>query len=390
MREATLESVRSWLERQGPVLPDTVSFVAALARRLEGVGLEPVRVAFNLQLLHPRFQARTLSWQRGKDGVDEMDWPRAVHETDTYRKSPAKAVIGDGEVLRYRLDSAAAGHPIDDELRAQGAVEYLGIPLSSPSGLPHAFSLATRRADGFTNDEVVALMSMAPTLAKLVDLPLLLETSRNVATLWKGSQRWSGPGEERSRGGAERSRGVLVSLELQGVHGTAGDRPAHEGLEQINRWYHLATRATHRFEGEVLHMFAEQVLVFFPAPPGQERTAAQRGAALVRAARASLFDLADMAQPRPVVPDLVAAVDLDEVIFGTSSSGGRLDFTVIGPAIERLRQFVQLGRDRGEWVLLSECVAAALDARTRPVPCDRIELGQIFTLVPDPEADTLI
>ncbi|MEP6146631.1 MAG: adenylate/guanylate cyclase domain-containing protein, partial [Nisaea sp.] len=71
---------------------------------------------------------------------------------------------------------------------------------------------------------------------------------------------------------------------------------------------------------------------------------------------------ADLARP---AMGLNVALHLGEVMFGNVGSRDRLDFTVIGPAVNEASRMESLCRSLGTDIILSETIAELLPEQTR-------------------------
>lgn len=383
------EDLRDWVADQGPFVPDLMAFAGALGRRLVAAGLPLSRLALNVQLLHPRFQARTLWWEASADRAGHLNWPRTIQESETYKRSPMKAVIGEGRVVRYRLDSAAAKHPIDHELRESGAVEYFACPLPGPVGLPHALSLALF-PPGITDRQVDEVLALVPALAEICDTRTLLETARSVSTLWASHYLWH-EGEGMEVGDAQHVRGVFVGLTWEDFGAQALEGVPAERVARLNRWYDIGRRMVNRFEGEILDTSGARLLAFFSSPhPRSDRAACVRALDAARSIRAAAFDLAELDRQPARLPQIRAAIDLRTALYGPTGSETRVDFVVAGDVRDRLRSLLAQARAHGLPLVATGDAAAHFAGAVRrldPTPPGGCEA---FALTADPDADTLL
>lgn len=381
--------LKRWIEDQGPFVNDLVTFTAALGRQLVAVGVPVVRLALNVQLLHPRHQARTVWWQAAGDRGGKVNWPRTVHETETFRASPMQEIIGEGRRVQYRLDSPAARHPIDSELRELGATEYFGVPLRGAVGLPHALSVAVD-GPGLSPAQVRLLESIVGQVTWICDARTLMETARSVSILWEGRHRGRDDGEV-LRGDAYRLFGVFVSLSWEDFVPQTQALAPREALRLLNRWHGIASRMVRRFEGEILGREGSRVLAFFNAASDRDSAAVCRKALdAVRSARAAAFDLTDLEADPPRTPEIRAAIDLREALGGPTGAEDRIDFTVAGDVHDLLAALLLVARAKQEPIVVSRRVAGQLHGGSRSIGQTATGAGEAFAVSADPEADTLL
>ena len=122
---------------------------------------------------------------------------------------------------------------------------------------------------------------------------------------------------------------------------------------------HLEAMATPVEEqcGEVLKFMGDGVLAAFPI--SEHRSREEACAAAIRAARAAL-DRNEAVNRRHAVPlSLDIALHCGDVFYGNIGAAGRLDFTVIGPAVNEASRMEALCSSLECSVVLSESVASA-------------------------------
>ncbi|MFO1059095.1 MAG: adenylate/guanylate cyclase domain-containing protein [Dongiaceae bacterium] len=126
------------------------------------------------------------------------------------------------------------------------------------------------------------------------------------------------------------------------------------------------------FGGEVLKFIGDGLLAIFPLA---ERGAAAAAAApaAVRAARAGMaaLDAERLAAGLPPLPFGVA-LHLGPVMYGNIGAADRLDFTAIGPAVNRASRIEGLCRRLACPVLASAAFAAAAPAPLVPLGTHRL------------------
>ena len=147
--------------------------------------------------------------------------------------------------------------------------------------------------------------------------------------------------------------------------------------------------AIHEQGGDVLKLIGDGVLAIFPA---EDRTRACE-AALAAAvdARQSVAEV-NRSRSAEVLPttDMYLGLHIGTVFYGNIGSKERLDFTVVGPAVNEVSRIATMCRTVDQPLLVSSAFAAALsESRNRLVSVGRYALrgvGQaqdLFTLDPD-------
>jgi len=123
--------------------------------------------------------------------------------------------------------------------------------------------------------------------------------------------------------------------------------------------------------GEILKFMGDGMLAMFPAAGAGRGEAAARA---VRAARAAAAAIAAINQERgaKATPPMRfgIALHVGEVMFGNIGASHRLDFTVIGPAVNHAARLEKLSAAIEQPIVLSADLAALLS------PGEAVPLGQ--------------
>ena len=113
----------------------------------------------------------------------------------------------------------------------------------------------------------------------------------------------------------------------------------------------------HAERGDVLKFLGDGVLAIFPVAACGDRTAACR-AALQAVERAKEALAGAPADALPLA--FTATLHVGEVVYGNIGSPDRLDFTVLGPAVNLVSRLEGLAKQLGRPVLCSAAFARAL------------------------------
>lgn len=193
-----------------------------------------------------------------------------------------------------------------------------------------------------------------------------------------------------SRGVRERIRAVLWFSDLRGYTTITDDSPPEEIIPLLNDYAEIVISAVHEAGGDVLKLIGDGALAIFK---NEDRAAAcraaLRAAAQMRAGVGAL-NTRRLAAGRPVTA-VQLGLHIGEVFFGNIGSDERLDFTVVGPAVNETSRLVSLCRSVDRDILVSQKFVAGLPADERPrfVSVGRYALRgvrrplELFTLDPD-------
>jgi adenylate cyclase len=330
-----------------------------------------------LDTLHPVYEGRAFRWRAElPEAVEAVDYGRtdSGEAAANWQQSVFFHLLQSGqEALRRRL---AAGDPAEFSTLAQardaGMTDYLA--------LVHRFaaegvigdmdcvysSWASAAPDGFTDAAVAALRRLAPFLELAIKSAALARMAGTIAETYLGRD----PGRRVmsgriARGVAERIGAVLWLSDLRGYTQISDSAPPQEIIPLLNDYAELVVSAVHGEGGDVLKLIGDGTLAIFA---GDDRAAAASAAlaAALRARNGTVKLNQKRAESGLPTTAVYLALHVGDVFYGNVGSKERLDFTVIGPAVNEVGRILALSRSVEQDVLLSAAFAAALGPELRP------------------------
>jgi len=190
------------------------------------------------------------------------------------------------------------------------------------------------------------------------------------------------------RGLAEKIDAVIWFSDLRGfTHIT--DTTPEQVIPLLNDYSDVIVSAIHEHDGDVLKLIGDGTLAIFTAEDRTDACNAALSAAI--AARQGVAELKKRrsAEGKPVT-DMYLGLHVGEVFYGNVGSRERLDFTVIGPAVNEVSRIAAMCRSVDQPVLMSSAFANVDAVKRRLVSVGRYALRgishpqELFTL--DPEA----
>src|SRR5262249_22139359 len=166
-----VREVTAWLidGARDAMAPEAV--VAEMCARLTACGLPLWRVNVFVATLHPDLMGSRLRWEPGKP-LEGNEAPIAMRSSEMYLPSPVLLARQPGGSLRpgLRAPDCPLDFPVLEELKAEGATDYLISPLPFIGGETHAISWTTRAPAGFSAAEIAALEAVAVPLARVAEV----------------------------------------------------------------------------------------------------------------------------------------------------------------------------------------------------------------------------
>src|SRR5262249_21290174 len=133
----------------------------------------------------------------------------------------------------------------------------------------------------------------------------------------------------------------------------------------LNDYADAIVSAIHENDGDVLKLIGDGVLAIFPAKEPRHACAAALNAAQLARRSVRALNANRAAQGLPAT-DMYLGLHIGEVFYGNIGSRERLDFTVIGPAVNEVSRIAAMCRSVDQPVLVSAAFAAS--AATEPSP----------------------
>ncbi len=340
-------------------------------RLLREAGLPLDRASLSLRHLHPQLIATSYHWDIESGGAAEVGRKHEVLDQEEFQRSPIRAVFEQPQVIRRRLEQpiAAGDFQILSHLRGQGYSDYRVSPLWFSAGRHNVVTLATRRSGGFTDQDLALADATLPAFASVAELALQRETGRTLLSTYLGprtGQRvWDG---SIRRGQGETLFAVVFLCDLRGFTQLAAAQPLAETIATLNDYFDAMGGALEKHGGEILKFMGDALLAIFPCPHAAAHDCSVAASALA-AARDGLAALAQLNERRQASdrPRLAAGVALSvgDVHYGNIGVADRLDFTVIGPAVNLAARVQGLTAGLGEPILLTREVRHRLAVPAR-------------------------
>ncbi|ACI98398.1 adenylate/guanylate cyclase domain-containing protein [Rhodospirillum centenum] len=351
-----LSSFRDWLLHAGTDPCDLDALLPRICSRLCGLGLPLDRVSLNLEMLHPEIGGHGRVWlSEGGGRVSLYRAPRGLEMSEDYLASPVRIVDETDRPFRQHLETGDAGMPLLRRLRKEGFTDYFIAPFPfQERERTAAMSFATTRPGGFTPADLADLETVARMLCPHVEARVVAEIARDLMTTYLGR----GPGERVFRGQIRRGDctsifAAICFCDLRGFTAFTQENASDRVIQRLNCWFDLAVEAVEGQGGEVLKFMGDGLLAIFPAEELNPREACHR--ALEAADRLSRgVDGFNAAPPDGMPPlDYGLSLHLGYVAFGNIGGPRRLDFTVVGPAVNLASRLLDVAKGVERRVVVS-------------------------------------
>ena len=345
-----------WLLRTGRLAPASDDLLGGLCELLIAQGLPLERVGIHGRVIHPQVVGIRILWRRGI-GSEETRYGYDTVEAG-YDTSPLKVVYESGQPLRRRLKGPPADDdfPILPDLRAEGMTDYLVTPLEQPGGQRQAATWATRHPNGFSDAQIDTIIELLPALAAVTDGRTQRRVLKGLLSVYLGASAGAKvlAGSIR-RGDGETIAAAIWLVDLRDFTATSEVLPGPDLIQLLNEYFELMAGPVEDHGGEILKFIGDAMLAIFPIADDLDRDRACRTAlASAKQALARLDETNAARIARGDKPmELGLALHTGPVMYGNIGAPERLDFTVIGPAVNLTARIAGLCRPLGRRLLTS-------------------------------------
>ncbi len=357
-RDETHPIIR-WLMTDARKHADPSEFLEAFAQRLRAAGADVSRITTGVPILHPQIFSFSGLWELGK-GTTERLYRTGPTSTLTMSNSPIRIAYQGGGPVRFDLTAPAqeGEFPILQDLRGEGYTDYVVYAVPFADGSHKALSLATRRPSGFDGDELKLFEAMIPAVAFNLEVQALRRTARTLLDTYVGQQSGGRVLEGQiQRGTGETIRAVIWLCDLRGFTNLSEALSREVLIDLLNCYFGPMCDAVASQGGEILKFIGDAMLAIFPTGQDTANDAAKTcRAALIAAERAqAALREENERRGKAGLPRIEygLALHLGDVMYGNIGSDTRLDFTVIGPAVNLTARIESMCRELGRQLLLS-------------------------------------
>ncbi len=356
--------------------------------RLRDAGLPISRVNMSVGTLHPRYGAQTFLWRRSTGLVEHIPRERSIQQLEIYRRSPIHHMRQTGTLsLRQRLDAETVpDFPVFADLRAEGATDYFGqlVPFAEGPGREHAeeapthilgrgredslegifFSFATDDPAGFDDGHLRQVIELLPFFALAAKARATFDVAATLLRTYVGEDagRRVLTGEI-DRGSTQVISAVIWLCDLRGFTRIADRIPRERLVEVLDQYLEVLAGPVHEHGGQILKFLGDGFLATFDLSRLPEEAVCARALSAAADLLASMprFNAQRSVEGLPTM-DFGLALHRGEVLYGNIGTRDRLDFTVVGPAVNEASRIEALCRPLDRRVLISSAFNEAAGA----------------------------
>ncbi|KIC39457.1 adenylate/guanylate cyclase domain-containing protein [Leisingera sp. ANG-M7] len=357
-----LEELSRWMITEGRRSGDPVKAVSRFCTDLIAAGVPLWRVNIGQRFANPLLIAWGVVWTPEK--TESYDVTHDVMQTDSYVGSSFEYILANRRPLHKnlrRLDPEA-DHISYHEFAEAGGTDYYATLMYYGDGSMHGCTFVTQSDSGFTAENLQMIEASLPGLSCALEPVTMRKSSRSLLRTYLGD----GPSDAVWNGSIKRGErtaldAVVMFTDLRGFTALSDSTSEEEVFDALNTYFDVVVQAVEDAGGDVLKFMGDGILSIFPAADGSSR--AEQCSQAAQASQTALAGLtaanSTRAQTGRPLLEIGIGLNAGRVSYGNIGSPGRLDFTVLGAAVNLASRIEGLTKSTGHPVLASSAVAAA-------------------------------
>ena len=356
-----------WILREAGYQNSRVDLVRMLGKKFVESGIQVYRMSIMIWSLHPQIAGVNFRWYRDTDEVEVLEPRHEIFDDSRYLNSPINLVTKGAGGVRQPLNRGDMEFefPILDELKAEGGTDYVAMPLRFSDGKFHCMTMACDHRDGFTTKNLGMVFECIGVISRYFEVLTLRKNTTTLLDTYLGKRTGQKVlNGDIHRGQGENIQAVILFSDLRNSTKMAETLSREKYLQLLNQYFEKVLAPVGENGGEVLKFIGDAVLAIFPISNTQGDQLHQVQKAL-SAAKSIVADVCGQLNETPNDQenriDLGISLHIGEVTYGNVGGQERLDFTVIGPAVNMASRLEDLCKSCDCRIIISQDFKNVLD-----------------------------
>lgn len=363
------EDLPLWLARASLGGASVETILGGFVDRVNALGFHVGRAYLGTRLLNPLIRAEGYIWERGSKGVLRETYEHDSMPAD-FQRSPIHHMITHNEFHLYRVlqgPDAVLDFDVLKEFAARGYTAWSAdlIPFTILESAPRPedplgfiITACCERAGGWTDEHRLAFERLLPHLSAAIQGRVFATLAHDLLSTYLGRDAALHVlGGITTRGDVRSIRAAILYADLRGFTARAETLPGAALLASLDRHFDRLVGPIEARGGQILKFMGDGLLAVFPTAGSTEEDACRRA---IEAAREALSANAELRSTETDAMALDLALHLGDVLYGNVGGRQRLDFTVIGPAVNAAARMEQKCPELGVNLVVSDALAALL------------------------------
>ena len=362
----TPPDLQTWLIAQISEKPSLETLFTGFCKKLVKQGLPIWRSQIGLETLHPEDIGFSFLWIDGELQERSRARPGILTSSD-YINSPAKHVDDTGTAFHWKIGENDRGMGLIKEFIADGVTDYVMLPLPFLDNVRTAsVPFATKAPGGFGAEGHEALRYAATLFSPLAERIALRRVALDALTVYLGAtaaqRAYAGQIE---RGDVSTLQAAILIADLRGFTLLSDRLERRAMVALLDRWFGVMGEAIEAQGGDILKFMGDGLLAVFPL----DGDASESCARALAAAKQTIVGTAELneelVQEGQAPLRFGMALHCGDVEFGNIGAKRRIDFTVIGPAVNHASRLQDLTKVLQTPLVVSDAFVDTLGRRLR-------------------------
>lgn len=360
-----------WMIQQGLRSSGRQELLNTFCEKLVELGVPLWRFHLAQRAFHPKFGGIGYNWTRS-DGISHEHYERRETPREAWLKSPFYQMLAEN-MEHFRSDFTGDNllcFPLLAELKERGATDYFALTLRfsddeapiDPNAPSEGVltSWTSDHPDGFSEADIALIRGVHPVLGLALKSMSNRQMASDLLQIYLGRD----PGRrvlsgEFQRGSSTEINAVIGMFDLKGFTTLAGELPGPQLIEMLNDYFGIAVAATQAHGGNILKFLGDGMLVMFNLGTIEGDASAALQAAADMCRNIGERNEQRLAEGLPIT-DWTLALHAGNILYGNIGAENRLDFTVIGPAVNQTARIAGMHRSVGQNLIFSQVVRDAV------------------------------
>lgn len=353
--EIGMKEIISWLSGPQSRDLDAKELLEQLNQRLIESGIPVSRFFTSIPTMHPEVMVRSIIWTKEEE-TQMLLIPHGALSEPQYIDSPIYLIReGKKDFIRCKLvgPDADLSYPICVDLKEKGATDYCIFPATFSLNVGSVVSWTTHAPEGFSEKHIDSFRSILNVLSLRLDLESRKFAVKELLEVYLGpnASKRVLSGEFR-RGTGESIYAAILCADLRDFSSLSENNSPKRIVEVLDHYFELTAEPIQEEKGEILKFIGDAILAIFPAKeddPHQACLSALNAAIKIK----NSIKQWNIDNPGAQI-HLGMALNVGDVVYGNVGAKDRLDFTVIGNAVNQAFRVESLCKDFGKNILTTE------------------------------------
>lgn len=396
----------TFIGQAGPAGIDPTDLIRQVGHRLNEAGHSISRIGAGFPILHPTVAGFDITWTRHDDHVEKNPWLRSTGDDPNvdFDLFPF-SYMSRRDINEWHDDLTGGNQSRFPLVQAQAKAGATGYYATSDRGRPDEqnsrlsvfyTSWTTDKPGGYSKGDLELFRAIVPAIGTTIRAMSGYDVAHDLLKTYLGRNAARKVIEGSvARGSVDVIDASIIFADLSGFTEMADQESKEDLVELLNDYFEVLVDTVRAYDGEVLKFLGDGLLAIFPMEGGDTITKSAMDACaailkMVDELRESRIEAGKLAA------DISLALHRGNLLFGNVGSADRLDFTVIGPAVNEASRIEALCRGQQQRLIISSAFAESVSRETnRLVSLGKFALRgirkpqQLYTLDFDEEMERM-